>query len=99
MGTDERIALGVLAVALVALIVFNVRGVTQAERAVAATEATPAEPTAVTGPEYLTYNAPWGFSPPIYNMLPKRTAGMIGQVAAETPHSTSTATALNCGCG
>jgi len=40
---------------------------------------TPNNASVVSGPAYMTYNAPWFFSPPVGNFLPSITAGQGNQ--------------------
>lgn len=37
------------------------------------------------GTDYLTYNTPWAFAPPVQNVLPTTTIGQVGQVAGQGP--------------
>ncbi len=100
MEKQEKILLGLLAVALVALVIFRVRPDLAPDVTPNMASTTPARAGAVSqGPEYLTYNQPYAFGPPVYNALPQITAGQAGQSAGMTPSPVAPNMAVDPGCG
>lgn len=96
MTQEETTFVGIAVLALAALVIYDVRS----KNAAVTTDAPPLDPIQAmqtSGPQYLLYNQPWAFSPPVGNVLPSVTAGQIGQVAGQGPTPTSQATCNTCG--
>lgn len=100
MTRDEKVFLGLALAALAAIVIF------QRPQTVAAREyvdpidrvgnsLTPRNDSVVKGPEYMTYNQPWFFAPPIGNFLPSITAGLGSQTVNQP---TDFVDPNDCGC-
>jgi hypothetical protein len=89
----EQVLLAVVFAALAAVVLFNVApGLipvppSKAPPDNSQTSSTPVNASVVSGPDYLMYNQPFFFAPPVQNFLPSTTApGQAGaQVNAATP--------------
>ena len=95
MTKEEKILLGLTIAALVAVVIYQRKPdmivpvndpVVELGKSI-----TPRNDSVVTGPEYLTYNSPWFFAPPIGNFLPSTTAGQGNQTVNQP-------TNFDCGC-
>lgn len=94
MDKTERAILLVLCLAVIAWLVMHLRPIPAQDAIV---EAAGPDTSMAEGPNYLIYNMPWAFSPPVGNILPQRSAGLLGQNIAESIDPTSQA--ISCGCG
>jgi hypothetical protein len=102
MTKEEKILLGLALVGLVAIVIFQRPQLTTVP-ALANSDPvseiglsmTPANDSVVQGRQYLTYNAPFFFAPPVSNFLPSITAG-IGSQTVNSP--TNFADDNSCGC-
>lgn len=97
MGKEERIIFALGFIALIAAVIFSRSG-----NAPLTGDAATSPPDLTTAPtdrnvdfNYLTYNQPFMFAPPIANVLPQVASGQLGQQFASADYSNDIST---CGC-
>jgi len=98
MGKDERIILAVGFVGLVALLLYHFTDLKNNNITAADDLAAPDLLVPSGQANYMTYNQPFLFSPPVANVLPATASGILGQ-SFEQPPPSSLETNYDCGCG
>jgi hypothetical protein len=84
MTKDEKILIAFAALMIMAIIIWRkpIARVVSGETSVAdeiGMSQTQYNASVTRGPEYMMYNAPYAFAPPLGNFLPSITAGQVGQ--------------------
>lgn len=80
MNKAERVFLWIIGVVLVALVIFKVAPrLREMSANTDAVTSNAGDASMTTGPEYLMYNAPYAFAPPVSNFMPNSVIGQIGQ--------------------
>lgn len=83
MTNEEKIILGVAAVALAAVVIYQrplvAAPIIEHDPVADNVSLTPYNDSVTKGPSYMAYNSPFAFAPPISNFLPSITAGQAGQ--------------------
>lgn len=92
MDKNEKIFLALAVAALVAIVLFRLKAPDNpAQKPI---DGAPESVPSVGGPEYLMYNQPYSFGPPLQNVLPNQASGVIApQGNGEYNYTAS------CGCG
>lgn len=86
MTNDERVLLVIVGILLVAVIVFQRRpedgspGLNPPASSVVGLSLTPRNSDVIVGPSYIMANMPYMFGPPIQNILPSASSGLLGSI-------------------
>lgn len=100
MTKEEKILLALAFVGLVFVLLFQrspeIKAPTSAPYRDVDESSTNQNASMTTGPEYLMYNTPWAFAPPVMNTLPTVTAGQVGQTVEQPTDFSKRYSA--CGC-
>lgn len=92
MDRNEKLFIALAVIALAAVVLFKIKQpVNPAEKPI---DGSPDSIPAPQGPEYLTYNQPYGFGPPLQNVLPNLASGVIAPQNMNEYNYTA-----SCGCG
>lgn len=95
MGKDERIILIIGGLALAAIVLYHITEFNSVEAA----EPMPEFKVVPSGvANYMVYNQPYLFAPPVANILPETASGILGQSFTQPPATLPADDYGNCGC-